>query len=194
MKWLIGTLSAWALFWGAGWAMKGGDVESPALSTALEREWSSTAWYETPKYQELAFEARVVGITDGDTVTVLTESKESIKVRLEGIDTPEKKQPFGTRAKVELSKLIAGEVVTVVPKEKDRYGRTIGRLFVVAADGSLLDVNLTMVQLGMAWHFTRYSDELALMKAEQLARQGRIGIWSIDTPPPVAPWEWRKKR
>ena len=88
---------------------------------------------------------KVVGVSDGDTITVLTPAKESVKVRLYGIDAPESKQAFGARAKQELSGLVFGKAVRVEVVDKDRYGRTVGRVFV-----GDVDVNLEMVRRGFA--------------------------------------------
>jgi endonuclease YncB( thermonuclease family) len=127
---------------------------------------------------------KVVSVYDGDTITVLDDSNQ-IKVRLEGIDTPEAKQPFGTKAKQALSEMVFGKDVTLEWNEKDRYGRTLGHIHI---NGKW--VNLEMVKQGMAWHYKQYSKDQQLAEAEIAARKAKLGLWS--DPKPVAPWDWRK--
>lgn len=128
--------------------------------------------------------ARVVGVHDGDTITCLTANKEQLKVRLDAIDAPELKQPFGQRSKETLSGLVFGKDVTVIPKKTDKYGRTIGHVLVNGKD-----VNLLMLQAGMAWHYQHFSSNKALQAAEDAARAEKKGLWS--DPQAMPPWEWR---
>jgi endonuclease YncB( thermonuclease family) len=126
---------------------------------------------------------RVVGVTDGDTLRVLVEQREVI-VRLDQIDAPEKAQPFGQRSRQSLAELSFGKAARVVTHGQDRYGRTIGTVFV-----GELDVNAEQVRRGMAWAFLRYLREPALLDIEREARTARRGLWADAEP--VAPWEWR---
>lgn len=134
----------------------------------------------------------VVGVTDGDTVTVLLPTRVQLKVRLAGIDAPEQKQAFGQRAKQRLSTLVFGKTVTVVGSKQDRYRRLIAKLLV---DGQ--DANLEMVSSGFAWHFKRYEseqapeDRMTYARAEVSARSGRRGLWA--DPAPLPPWEFRHR-
>ncbi len=130
------------------------------------------------------FEGKVVAIADGDTFMVL-EGTIQVRVRLEGIDCPEKGQPFGTNAKQAVSDLVFGENVRVVESSKDRNKRSIAKVYL--PDGRC--VNEEMLRLGMAWHFKRYSDDARWDKLEQQARRARRGLWADSDP--VAPWEWR---
>ena len=130
------------------------------------------------------FAARVVGVSDGDTITVLAGTTQ-VKIRLNGIDCPEKGQPFGARAKQLTSELAFGKSVTVRPSGADRYGRTLGD--VLLPDGRVL--NHELVAAGMAWHYTRYSKDETLARLERQARAAGLGIWSEARP--VAPWEFR---
>jgi endonuclease YncB( thermonuclease family) len=130
------------------------------------------------------FIAAVIGISDGDTLTVLHE-REPIKVRIAEIDAPEKKQPFGSRSKQALSDLCFGKQAEVTPQKKDRYGRTIAR---VKCNGN--DVSVHQVQGGMAWVFDRYVTDRSLYQLQDMARAGGLGLW-VDAQP-VPPWEWRK--
>jgi micrococcal nuclease len=128
-------------------------------------------------------EGRCVGVSDGDTVTLLIDGRVE-KVRLFGIDAPEKGQAFGQRAKLHAASLVYGRRVGIERKGVDRYGRTIGRLFV---DGR--SVNEAMLRAGFAWHYTRYSSDSRLDSLERDARKGKRGLWADREP--LSPWEYR---
>ena len=136
-------------------------------------------------------QGRVVGVADGDTVTVLDNSNTQWKIRLMGIDAPEKKQAFGNRSKESLSALVFNKQVTVEYSKKDRYGRTIGKIIVNG-----IDANLEQVKAGMAWHYKKYQNEQSLedrakyAQAEDQAKMLKRGLW-LDAHP-IPPWEWRK--
>lgn len=132
------------------------------------------------------FAGKVVAVSDGDTVTVLTEDETQVRVRLYGIDAPESGQDFGARAKQAASDLAFGQAVTVRTTRVDRFGRTVGE--VVLADGR--SVNRELVRQGMAWHYAQVApkdEDMARLQAE--AKRARRGLWS--QPDPVAPWAWR---
>jgi len=131
-----------------------------------------------------AFEGKVVGVADGDTLVVL-DGTTQVRVRLHGIDCPERGQAFGSAARRLASSLAFGKTVTVKGRGRDRYGRLLGE--VVLPDGRSL--NRELGAAGMAWHYVRYSDDAALAKAERQARRTRVGIWSEADP--VAPWSYR---
>lgn len=136
---------------------------------------------------------RVVRVSDGDTLTVLDEANTQHKIRLAGIDSPEKGQPFGQHCKQSLSDLVYGRTVVVETKKRDRYGRAIGKII---AGGR--DANLEQVQRGCGWHYKRYmneqslDDRLAYNAAEESARASRVGLWADHEP--TSPWDWRKTR
>ena len=130
------------------------------------------------------FEGKVIRVSDGDTIVVLTQDKEQIKVRLNGIDAPEKKQPFGKQSTKFLANLVAGKTVEIKKEGNDRYGRTIGT---VLLDG--LDVNKEMVANGYAWAFRKYSKKYA--PDESNAKHEKLGLWAEEDPTP--PWEYRKR-
>jgi endonuclease YncB( thermonuclease family) len=133
------------------------------------------------------YSARVVGISDGDTITVLTAEKKQVKIRLHGIDAPEAGQPFGTRAKQLASQLAFGKTVTIKERDKDRYGRTVAD--VILPDGR--SMNHEMVREGMAWRYRRYApNDKELSRLETEAKTAHKGLWS--DPDPVPPWDWRK--
>ena len=132
------------------------------------------------------FPAKVVGISDGDTIKVLNSENQQIKVRLASIDTPEAKQAFGNVAKTATGQLCHEQQVTVHETGKDRWKRTIA--FVVV-DG--VNVNAELIKRGLAWHYREYSKDAALQHLEDTARHNRTGLWRDAEP--VAPWEWRKQ-
>lgn len=131
------------------------------------------------------FTGKVVGVHDGDTFTILHESKAE-KVRVNGIDCPEMGQPFGMRAKQYASGLIFGRTVTVAVFGRDRYGRTIGDA--VLADGR--NLSREMVRAGLAWQYREYSKDKEIAALEAEARASKRGLWADARP--VAPWDWRK--
>lgn len=134
----------------------------------------------------LGFEGRVVRVTDGDTLTVLRGST-PVKVRLEGIDAPERRQPFGTKATKALAAMTFNRTVRVDVTGRDKYGRTLGDVY---AGGSW--VNHELVRLGWAWHYRQYSKSETLARAERLAREARAGLWA--DPKPIPPWQFRKRK
>ena len=113
---------------------------------------------------------RVVGITDGDTLTLLYDGRQQVRIRLAEIDTPESRQPYGNRARQQLSDLVFGKDVRVTVEDIDRYGRTVGRVYA----GSV-DVNAEMVRQGAAWVYRQYSRDPMLLRHEQEARDARRG-------------------
>ena len=132
------------------------------------------------------YPARVVGVSDGDTLTVLKADKTQVKIRLNGIDAPETGQDFGSRAKQAASELAFGKDVTVRPMDTDRYGRTVAD--VITPDGK--SMNREMVRQGMAWWYRQYApadQELAGLEAE--ARAAKRGLWAQSDP--IPPWDWR---
>ena len=137
--------------------------------------------------QAFAWTGQVVAVSDGDTIKVLQGGRET-KIRLYGVDTPEKKQAFGQKAKGFTAFMVAGKVVDVEPVDKDRYGRTVG--IVTVAGRSL---NEELVKSGFAWVYRQYcrrGECSTWLKEEGQARAARIGLW-VD-PAPVPPWDWRK--
>jgi endonuclease YncB( thermonuclease family) len=139
----------------------------------------------------------------GDTVYVLDAVKEQHKIRLSGIDAPERGQPFGTKSKERMAELVAGQDVRVDWYKTDRWGRLIGTVWVASPDcraascAKTLDAGLTLITSGLAWHFKRYADEQPEEEreryayAEEEARASKAGLWR--DPNPVPPWEWRRR-
>lgn len=130
---------------------------------------------------------KVVAIADGDTLTLLTSDRQQVKVRLAEIDTPERAQPYGTRARQALSDLAFGKQATIESHEKDRYGRTVGRVYVNG-----VDVNRELVSLGAAWVYRQYNRDKSLLAVEADARAAKRGLWSLPEAERTAPWDWRK--
>ena len=130
---------------------------------------------------------KVVNVADGDTVTVLDAEKVQHKIRLQGIDAPEKSQAFGTKSKERLSEKIGEKEVVVKWKEKDRYGRVLGEIYLGDRH-----INLEMVQDGFAWHYKQYSKSKELAQAQDEARNAKNGLWADKEP--VPPWEFRRMR
>lgn len=130
---------------------------------------------------------KVVGISDGDTITVL-QDRTQYKIRLYGIDTPESHQDFGTRAKQFVSDLVFKKDVRVVQKDIDRYGRVVGIIYL----GDTC-VNEEIVKAGFAWVYNQYCKDIVCrdwLMLEKQARENRIGLWSH--PDPIPPWEFRR--
>ena len=146
------------------------------IAASLALAVSFSAWAD--------FTAKVVGVADGDSITVLRD-REQVKVRLVDIDAPEKGQAFGNRSKQALEALVKGQEVRVVERGKDRYDRTLGRVY--RGD---LDVNAEQVRQGMAWVFRQYAKDDTLNQIEAEAKDKKRGLWR--DPDPVPPWKWRK--
>lgn len=147
------------------------------------------SWLSWPAWAA-TLHGKVVGVSDGDTITVLGEKKSAYRVRLAGIDAPEKSQPFGDRSKHRLSDLVFGKAVDVDWHKTDKYGRLVGKVIV---DGR--DANLSQVQNGLAWHYKAYESEQsvsernAYSQAEADVRSRRVGLWQDSNP--MAPWDFR---
>lgn len=139
---------------------------------------ASSAW---------AWSAKVVGVSDGDTITVLRQGNEQVKVRLYGIDAPESSQPHGKASKANLSDMVFGKVVEIEPTDTDRYGRTVGRVIVGG-----VDANAEQIKAGYAWLYRQYCKGSLCSKwadLESTAKASKAGLWADKSPMP--PWEWR---
>jgi endonuclease YncB( thermonuclease family) len=143
----------------------------------------------------------VVGVSDGDTITVLGANHEQHKIRVAGIDAPKKTQPFGQRSKGSMSTLVFGKDVDVQWSKRDRYQRIVGKVLVTdpTCEGQCpktLDAGLAPLATGLAWWYRKYAKEQSAKDAqryqfaEQEARSHDAGLWSDGQPMP--PWDWRK--
>ena len=132
-------------------------------------------------------------VSDGDTINVDCDG-ETLKIRLCGIDAPEKKQPLGMDSKALLSKYVEGKTVIVRPMERDRYDRTVAEVSVkVGNDDIAHNVNAEMVRAGMAYHYRQYSKNCPsrdqIVDAEAIAQKNKVGVWSGNY---QKPWEYRR--
>ena len=130
------------------------------------------------------FEARVIRVVDGDSLIVLL-GRERIRVRLKEIDAPERKQPFGKQSQESLTALCANKLARIAWTEKDRNGRTLGRVWCAG-----IDANAEQVRRGMAWVFDRYVKDRSLYPVQGAARTARRGLWADAEP--IPPWQWRQ--
>lgn len=131
------------------------------------------------------FFGKVIGIKDGDTIEILVNSM-PVRIRLYGIDCPEKRQAFGKKAMQYTAGLAFGKTVTAEVKNIDRYGRTVA--VIILPDGT--NLNYELVKNGYAWHYKQFSKDPNLERFEKEARQKKLGLWS--DPNPIPPWEFRK--
>lgn len=128
---------------------------------------------------------KVISVSDGDTFTMLTSDHKQVKVRLHGIDCPEKKQAYGERAKQFTGTLVFGQVVHADIKDTDRYGRSIA---IVTVKGKVVNEHLLLN--GFAWHYVKYDKTRRYDSLENVAKTNRAGLWQDDAA--VAPWDYRK--
>lgn len=131
---------------------------------------------------------RALYVSDGDTITFQTKQGEKFKIRMYGIDAPEKAQPYGPQSTGILKNLIMNETLNVELFNTDRYGRNVAKIYV-----GKQDINAEMIRLGAAWHYRAYDKSSSYQQYEDLekyARQNRKGLWNRDNPTP--PWEYRK--
>lgn len=128
---------------------------------------------------------KVIHISDGDTIHILTVEKEKYKIRLNDIDAPESKQAFGNKSKENLKKYIYNKNVSIVYNTKDKYGRILGTVYL-----NNQDINIQQVKDGFAWVYKRYSKNTIYYKAEKEAQNKRKGLWQEKNP--IEPWIYRK--
>ena len=135
---------------------------------------------------------KVIHVQDGDSITVLDETHTQHKIRLSGIDAPERRQAFGNVSKESLAEQVAGQSVAVEWDKVDRYGRKVGKVLLAG-----LDSNLVQIKRGLAWHYKQYereqspADRQSYAAAEAKARAAKLGLWRDAEPTP--PWEFRRK-
>jgi endonuclease YncB( thermonuclease family) len=132
------------------------------------------------------FTGRAVKILDGDTYDLLLEDNTTVRIRMDGIDAPEKGMPFSKSSKKYLGELCQGQTIKVPKSTKDRYGRIVG--FSYLEDGR--ELSREMLKAGFAWHYKQYNSDPELAALENEARQARAGLWKDKNP--MAPWENRK--
>jgi micrococcal nuclease len=130
---------------------------------------------------------KVIKIVDGDTYDILFDNKTTQRIRMEGIDAPERGMPFYKVSKDYLGELCFGQTVLINKTNTDRYGRIVAKTYL--PNGK--ELGLLMIEAGYAWHFKKYSSNEQLANAETEARNKRMGLWIDDKP--IAPWEYRRK-
>ena len=129
---------------------------------------------------------KVISVADGDTVTIVNNNQQT-KVRLAEIDTPEKNQPYGKKSKKALSDFIFNKEVEVEVVTIDRYGRTVGTIFL-----GNQNINREMVKAGHAWVYVKYAKNKTLFNLEKKAKTNRLGLWALPAEDRIPPWEWRR--
>ena len=137
--------------------------------------------------EEGVFDGPLQWVTDGDSVRVLVRGRD-MEVRLADVDAPEREQPHGWQSKLQLIDLVRGQHVVLVPRDVDRYGRVVARVWV-----GDLDVNRELVKRGAAWFYPEYAEDESLYDDEQEARKSKLGLWLLPAQDRLEPWEWRRR-
>ena len=145
-------------------------------------------WFACTTPDSKKAQGKVVSIADGDTFTFLNADKEQIKVRLFGIDCPERAQDFGQVARQKLSDLVFNQPVRIDEMDTDRYGRIVAIVYTQSG----LCVNAELLKTGLAWHYKQYDDNEDWAQLEREARKKKVGLWA--QPRPTPPWNWRKEK
>ncbi len=175
-------------------------LSSPSIIGDMLRAIIVLCFFSLSAHAE-TLSGRVVGVADGDTVTVLDADHQQHKIRLQGIDAPEKAQPFGQRSKENLSRLVFNKNVRVDWTKRDRYNRIVGKVWVQPSGcpncPMTLDAGHAQITVGLAWWYRKYASEQPAQDrgqyefSEQEAKAKRVGLWR--DPEPIPPWEWRRR-
>lgn len=152
------------------------------------KKFVAVSFLIVPILSHADFEGKVVGVSDGDTITVLVNGNDPRKVRLNNIDSPESKQAFGQKAKQAMSNMVYGKMVYVSSQKQDRYGRYLGEVYLPPN----VNVNKSMVEYGFAWAYREYLSDQSYLQLEKKARNNRAGLW-LD-PNPIYPQDFRKSK
>lgn len=172
------------------YAQEGRNSNTTRKSSATKKTSKQTKRKVAQDKAKDSYDARVVRVIDGDTITVQRENGRSgqyEKIRILGIDAPERSQAWGPEAGHELSKLIHSKIVRIEVANTDRYGRTVAKVWLGKSD-----IGLEMIRRGMAWHYRQYYDDVNYAKAEKNARAQRLGLWRDATP--IEPRLYRKAK
>lgn len=137
---------------------------------------------------QFSLRGRVVGISDGDTLTLLTQNRQQVKIRLHGIDAPELRQPWGQRAKQALSSLTFRQTVSVQETDRDQYGRIVGIVY-----RNQLSINETLIASGHAWVYREYNKNKRWNTLETEAQKKRRGLWNLHPNQRIPPWDYRRR-
>jgi len=157
--------------------------------------WAPIGIASESESPELA--GQVTRVIDGDTLELSVAHDRLVRIRLAQIDAPEKAQPYGKQATSALSALTLGKQVRVEVVDVDRYGRSVGEIYLVdreGVDGKGVHVNSHMVRQGHAWAYTRYAKSVAIIELEDEARKYDRGLWKLPSAEREAPWVWRASR
>lgn len=149
---------------------------------------TSTTRIQPKAGDEGVFDGPLAWVSDGDTLRVIVRGRE-MEVRLADIDAPEREQPYGWEAKLQLIDLVRGQHIVLRPRDVDQYGRIVAYVWA----GSV-DVNRELVRRGSAWFYPEYAESDALYQEEQRARAARSGLWALPLSARVEPWEWRRRQ
>ncbi|MCU7547614.1 thermonuclease family protein [Chitinophagaceae bacterium LB-8] len=137
---------------------------------------------------EEGLHGKAVNIPDGDTFTLLTSDNKTMRIRLYGIDAPERGQDFYQASKQYLGDLLRGKNITVKVRDTDQYKRIVGEVYLM----DKRNVNQAMIEAGLAWHYKQFSKDYNLAIAEEKAKERRLGLWQQPNAQP--PWEWRRDK
>lgn len=148
---------------------------------------SQTPLDTKPAVQTAQLSGKAIKVSDGDTLTLLTTDKQQVRVRLGEIDTPEKKQAWGQKARQALSDKVFEQHIEVAVQDIDRYGRVVGLVYVNGHE-----VNRQLIEEGHAWAYRDYLKRPELIQLEQAARDAKRGLWALPAAERQAPWEWRR--
>jgi micrococcal nuclease len=161
-----------------------------AFIFAITILFSGMSYAKDPMF---GYSGKCVAVTDGDTIKVMHDGKAE-RIRLYGVDAPEKKQDFGMKAKQFTSDEVFGKEVDVYTMNTDRYGRTVG--FVYLHGEKTVSLNAKLVANGYAWVYVQYCNNKDicsfLLNLEKVAREAKLGLW--DQPNPIEPWNFRKRK
>lgn len=144
-----------------------------------------------PKRQsqpQFSLRGRVVGVSDGDTLTLLTQNRQQVKIRLHGIDAPELGQAWGQQAKQALSSLTFRQTVSVQETDRDKYGRIVGIVY-----RNQLSINETLIASGHAWVYRKYNKSKRWNTLETEAQRKRLGLWKLHPNQRIPPWDYRRR-
>jgi len=131
---------------------------------------------------------KVIKVSDGDTINILVNKKQK-RIRLAEIDCPEKKQPWGKKAKTALADMIAGKVVQVEKVTIDRYKRIVGKVFYSGEN-----INRKLVKDGQCWIYRKYNKDPSMLELEAQARDNERGLWRLPENQRIPPWEYRRNK
>ena len=170
-------------------------INASSKSVDSTRWFTKTIWFicyyiatfPTLGWAEESLNGQVLRVIDGDTITIITDARQTKKIRLSEIDTPERDQPWGRQASRALSKKVANKSIVAKVSGVDRYDRVIAEIFVEERN-----INHEMVSEGHAWAYRRYLKNDHLLELERTAKEKGLGLWGL-TKDSIPPWQWRRE-